>query len=61
MAMRDHPVSGYKRLLIVDDDSALRRSLAEQLQLHEEFDIGEAASGGEAGHRSDEQQRLRHD
>ncbi len=48
MAMRDHPVSGYKRVLIVDDDSALRRSLAEQLQLHEEFDIGEAASGGEA-------------
>ena len=38
----------HKRVLIVDDDSALRQSLAEQLQLHEEFDIGEARTGGEA-------------
>ena len=48
MVMCDHPASGHKRVLIVDDDSALRRSLAERLQLYEEFDIGEAASGGEA-------------
>ncbi len=47
MAMRDHPVSGYKRVFIVDDDSALRRSLAEQLQLHDEFAISEAATGSE--------------
>jgi len=37
-----------RRILIVDDDTALRQSLAEQLQLHEEFEIGEAASGAEA-------------
>ena len=48
MAMRDRPVMLHKRVLIVDDDSALRQSLAEQLQLHEEFDIGEAGTGSEA-------------
>ncbi len=36
-----------KRILIVDDDDALRQSLAEQLQLHDEFEIGEAANGSE--------------
>ena len=36
-----------KRVLIVDDDDALRQSLAEQLQLHEEFEIGEATNGSE--------------
>jgi DNA-binding response OmpR family regulator len=30
-------MSGTRRILIVDDDEALRLSLAEQLQLHEEF------------------------
>ena len=48
--MTMHGGSGmlHKRVLIVDDDSALRQSLTEQLQLHEEFDIGEAATGSEA-------------
>ena len=36
-----------KRVLIVDDDDALRQSLAEQLHLHEEFEIGEATTGSE--------------
>ena len=34
-----------KRILIVDDDEPLRRSLAEQLHLHEEFVIGQTDSG----------------
>ena len=37
-----------KRVLIVDDDDALRQSLAEQLQLHEEFEIVEATTGSES-------------
>jgi DNA-binding response OmpR family regulator len=37
-----------KRILIVDDDDALRQSLAEQLQLHDEFEIVQAISGGDA-------------
>ncbi len=32
-----------RKILIVDDDAALRHSLAEQLQLHEEFIAAEAA------------------
>ncbi len=48
MTMRGRSVTLHKRVLIVDDDSALRQSLAEQLQLHEELDIGEAGTGGEA-------------
>lgn len=37
-----------KRILLVDDDTALRQSLSEQLQLHEEFAVAEAGSGKEA-------------
>ena len=37
-----------RRILIVDDDPALRHSLAEQLQLHEEFVAIEAATAAEA-------------
>jgi DNA-binding response OmpR family regulator len=37
-----------RKILIVDDDSVLRRSLAEQLQLHEEFAAIEAATAAEA-------------
>lgn len=37
-----------KRILIVDDDDALRAMLAEQLQLHEEFVSIGAATGAEA-------------
>ncbi|HEX8375390.1 MAG TPA: response regulator, partial [Geminicoccaceae bacterium] len=35
-------------LLIVDDDAALRRELAEQLTLHEGFAVREAGTGAEA-------------
>jgi DNA-binding response OmpR family regulator len=37
-----------KSLLLVDDDESLRESLRDQLQLHEEFIIQEAASGAAA-------------
>jgi len=37
-----------RKILIIDDDAALRRSLAEQLQLHEEFAVSEAGTGTEA-------------
>lgn len=37
-----------KKLLLVDDDDALRESLREQLQLHEEFATMTAATGAEA-------------
>ncbi len=48
MASRDRSPTIGKRILIVDDDDALRQSLAEQLELHEEFEIGVAATGGDA-------------
>ena len=37
-----------KRILMVDDDEALRASLAEQLQLHEEFETTTAGTAAEA-------------
>jgi DNA-binding response OmpR family regulator len=37
-----------KRILIVDDDDALRQSLSDQLRLHEEFQIIEAETGQSA-------------
>src|SRR5262245_47214592 len=37
-----------KKILLVDDDQALRQSLDEQLQLHEAFVTAEAATGGTA-------------
>ncbi len=37
-----------KKILLVDDDVALRQSLGEQLRLHEEFGIVEAGTGSEA-------------
>ncbi|MFV0279851.1 MAG: response regulator transcription factor [Rhodoblastus sp.] len=37
-----------RKLLLVDDDDDLRSSLAEQLTLHEEFTIVQAATGAEA-------------
>ncbi|HUZ72510.1 MAG TPA: response regulator transcription factor [Stellaceae bacterium] len=40
-------MSAGRRILIVDDDPALRQSLAEQLQLHEEFATDAAATAGE--------------
>jgi DNA-binding response OmpR family regulator len=41
-------MTGGRKILIVDDDSALRHSLAEQLQLHEEFSVAEAETGAQA-------------
>ncbi len=37
-----------KKILLVDDDKALRESLSEQLRLHEEFITVEASTGTEA-------------
>ena len=37
-----------KRILLVDDDDALRSALAEQLTLHEEFDVVESTTGQDA-------------
>ena len=41
-----------KRILVVDDDEALRQALAEQLLLHEEFAVAEAADGQAALERT---------
>jgi DNA-binding response OmpR family regulator len=41
-----------RKILLVDDEDALRESLAEQLTLHEEFEIVEAATGAEALEKS---------
>lgn len=38
-------MSASRKILIVDDDEALRSSLVEQLSLHEEFELFEASSG----------------
>jgi DNA-binding response OmpR family regulator len=39
-------MSAKKKILLVDDDDVLRNSLAEQLQLHEEFSCVSVASAG---------------
>lgn len=41
-------MTASKRILLVDDDEALRQSLSEQLQLHEEFSVVVVGTGGEA-------------
>jgi len=38
-------MNGTKKILVVDDDDTLRNSLAEQLQLHEEFSCVAVATG----------------
>ena len=38
-------VAAAKKILLVDDDGALRRSLAEHLRLHEEFITVEVDAG----------------
>lgn len=43
---KDRPImTAAKRILLVDDDSALRDALAEQLRLYEEFETIEAETG----------------
>ncbi len=42
------PKTTERRILLVEDDDALRQSLAEQLRLHEEFETIEATTGSEA-------------
>ncbi len=42
------PTNTQKRILLVEDDEALRQSLAEQLHLHEEFETVEADTGTSA-------------
>ena len=36
-----------KKVLLVEDDDGLREALAEQLELHEEFTIEQAANGAD--------------
>ena len=39
-------MSNIRKILIVDDDDALRDALSEQLRLHEEFTVSEASTAG---------------
>jgi DNA-binding response OmpR family regulator len=39
---------GNRSILIVEDDEEFRQTLAEQLRLHEEFDVAEAGTGAAA-------------
>ncbi|MGH6991080.1 MAG: response regulator, partial [Stellaceae bacterium] len=41
-------MSNGGRILIVDDDEVFRHALAEQLELHEEFAVAEAATAAHA-------------
>ncbi|GAB4392291.1 MAG: response regulator transcription factor [Kiloniellaceae bacterium] len=43
-----------KKILLIDDDEALRQSLSEQLRLHEEFDTAEAATAADGMERAKE-------
>ncbi len=45
-------MSTSKQILLVDDDQPLRASLAEQLTMHEEFDVTESATGADAMERA---------
>lgn len=40
-------MSGVKKILLVDDDDNLRQTLAEQLDLHEEFETHQASTASE--------------
>jgi DNA-binding response OmpR family regulator len=41
-------MTGGRKILIVDDDMALRHSLAEQLELHQEFQVAQAETANQA-------------
>ncbi|WP_334130078.1 response regulator transcription factor [Sneathiella sp.] len=41
-------MTGPKKILLVDDDVALRETLSEQLDLHEEFEVKQAGTAAEA-------------
>jgi DNA-binding response OmpR family regulator len=40
--------TSLKKILLVDDDAALRMALADQLELHEEFETSQVETGSEA-------------
>ncbi len=48
MPVRARDLTAGKKILLVEDDEALRLSLAEQLRLHHEFVITEVGTGSEA-------------
>ena len=48
-------MSVSKRILLVDDDESLRDALAEQLTLHEEFEVIVSGTGQEALERAKEE------
>ena len=50
-------MAGNLKILMVDDDDELRESLSEQLELHEEFDIVQAATA-KAGLEAAKAQRF---
>ncbi len=41
-----------RKILVVDDDDALRESLVEQLSLYEEFDTSSEATAAKGVHRA---------
>lgn len=49
-------MTANKRILLVDDDEALRSALAEQLTLHEEFVVVESGTGQDAMDKAKEGQ-----
>lgn len=48
-------MAGGKKILLVEDDDALRDSLVEQLKLYEEFETVPIATGADALHQTKEQ------
>ncbi len=48
MSAAETKATTRKKILLVDDDAALRDSLSEQLRLHEEFQTAESDSAADA-------------
>jgi DNA-binding response OmpR family regulator len=46
------PMANLRKILLVDDDDALREALSEQLVMTEDFDVFEAATGAEGMERA---------